>query len=206
MKNFIVFFKWINLPLMVLMILLVSSNAYAHRVSVFAYVEGDKVFTESYFSKKKRVHQGKIEVFDSKNEKLLLSGTTDDEGNFNFDIPAAARTAKCGLHIVLHASEGHRGEWNVEADELFPESEVKQQQPVKSEPEAAAKVVTGTVSSNELAAVETHIKALDAKVETIKRMIINQQEKGPGVHEIFSGIGYILGLFGVAAFFASRKK
>lgn len=28
----------------------------------------------------------------------------------------------------------------------------------------------------------------------------------PGIQEVFSGLGYILGLFGVAAFVASRRK
>jgi hypothetical protein len=42
----------------------------------------------------------------------------------------------------------------------------------------------------------------------IKRDIaaLNQQVTEPGMREIFGGVGYILGLFGVAAYVASRKK
>lgn len=42
----------------------------------------------------------------------------------------------------------------------------------------------------------------------IKRDIaaLSQQVSEPGMREIFGGIGYILGIFGVAAYFASRKK
>jgi hypothetical protein len=35
---------------------------------------------------------------------------------------------------------------------------------------------------------------------------LTQQVAEPGINEILGGIGYILGLFGVAAYFASRKK
>jgi hypothetical protein len=42
----------------------------------------------------------------------------------------------------------------------------------------------------------------------IKRDIgaLTQQVAEPGMREIFGGVGYILGLFGVAAYVASRKK
>jgi hypothetical protein len=35
---------------------------------------------------------------------------------------------------------------------------------------------------------------------------LSQQVAEPGMREIFGGIGYILGIFGVAAYVASRKK
>ena len=35
---------------------------------------------------------------------------------------------------------------------------------------------------------------------------LSQQVTEPGMREVFGGIGYILGLFGVAAYVASRKK
>ncbi len=35
---------------------------------------------------------------------------------------------------------------------------------------------------------------------------LSQQVAEPGMREIFGGVGYILGLFGVAAYVASRKK
>ena len=52
---------------------------------------------------------------------------------------------------------------------------------------------------------------LDTKVSRELRMIkrdiaaLSQMVEEPGMKEAFAGIGYILGLFGVAAFMASRK-
>ncbi len=191
------------------MITLFATQAFAHRVSLFAYVEGDTVFTESYFSKKREVHQGALEIFSTVSGELLLKGTTDDKGLFNFPIPEATKAERSGLLINLYASEGHRAVWTLTADEIFPDiSEPDSQTQTQPVPSPASKVelTQPTEPGLDLAELTAQVKTLTDKVETLKRLIISQQEKGPGVNEIFSGIGYILGLFGVAAFFLSRKK
>lgn len=48
--------------------------------------------------------------------------------------------------------------------------------------------------SEELRRIQREIAALRAELDK------------PGLKDVFSGIGYILGLFGVAAFVASRRK
>ena len=48
--------------------------------------------------------------------------------------------------------------------------------------------------SNELRRIQREIAALRADLDQ------------PGLKEVFSGIGYILGLFGTAAFMISRRK
>ncbi|WP_415717493.1 hypothetical protein [Maridesulfovibrio sp.] len=191
------------------MITLFATQAFAHRVNLFAYVEGDTIFTESYFSKNRKVHQGKLEIFSTASGKLLLEGSTDDNGLFNFQIPETTRMERSGLLINLYASEGHRAEWTLTADEIFPETS-EPSSGAQSSAAPAAEPMTETAlqteSNADLARLSAQVKTLTDKVETLKRLIISQQEKGPGVNEIFSGIGYILGLFGVAAFFLSRKK
>ncbi|WP_432736403.1 hypothetical protein [Maridesulfovibrio sp. FT414] len=135
-----------------------------------------------------------------------MTGTTDDDGNFNFDIPEEIKKSKSGMLIVLHASEGHRGEWTLQAEELFPGT-TEAADEVKAEIESTPQAPSSTpVPSADMAALNKRLDDLNNKVDAVKRMLISQQEKGPGVHEIFSGIGYILGLFGIAAFFSSRKK
>ncbi|KUG27159.1 hypothetical protein ASZ90_003006 [hydrocarbon metagenome] len=95
------------------------SEAWAHRVNLFAYVDGGRIVTESWFSKSSRVREGLIEVFDAATGEKLLSGTTDDQGNFAFDIPPAARQRKADLRITLKAGEGHGNETMVKAGEYL---------------------------------------------------------------------------------------
>lgn len=85
-----------------------SSSAYAHKVTVFAYVEDDTVFTESFFPDGKRVQGGKIEAYDE-NNKLLLNGVTNKEGQFNFDLPASN-----SIKIILDASMGHKDDFTLQ--------------------------------------------------------------------------------------------
>ena len=92
--------------------ILFACPAYAHKVSVFAYVEGAKVYTESYFSDGQPVKGGKILVYDSAH-KLLLEGVTDEKGLFSFAVPRVD-----DLSIVLEASMGHRGTYVLKRSEL----------------------------------------------------------------------------------------
>jgi len=36
-------------------------------------------------------------------------------------------------------------------------------------------------------------------------MLANLQEKGPSINDIFGGIGYILGLMGIAMYFKAKQ-
>ncbi|WP_421901852.1 hypothetical protein [Maridesulfovibrio sp.] len=201
--------KYLSVFFVTLALLTLSIPSFAHRVNLFAYVEGDTVYTESYFSKKRKVHKGKLEIFSTKTGEEILKGVTDNDGNFNFPIPDAIKMDRSGLLINLYASEGHRAVWTLTADEIFPETTEATEPALTPSPAPSSEspaVESPKASSSEIAQLTAQIENLTNKIETLKRLIISQQEKGPGANEIFSGIGYILGLFGVAAFFLSRKK
>jgi len=105
-------FEIIVIAIYFLYLLMISPSAFAHKVNIFAYVEGDTVYTESYFPDGKKVGGGIIEVYDSKGKKIL-EGITNAEGQFNFK-PAK----KDDLKIVLNASMGHRNSYTLSRDEL----------------------------------------------------------------------------------------
>jgi nickel transport protein len=92
--------------------LLLAGNAHAHRVSVFAWVQGDTVHVETKFSGGKKVKGGRIVVTDSSGVELL-TGKTDNSGEFSFKIPR-----RTDLKIILEAGMGHRAEWTVPADDM----------------------------------------------------------------------------------------
>ena len=92
--------------------LTIRTNVFAHKVNIFAYVEGDLVYTESYFPDGHKVERGTIEVYDSRKNKLL-TGVTDKKGIFNFRPPK-----KDDLKIVIIAGMGHKNSYLLSADEL----------------------------------------------------------------------------------------
>ncbi len=91
--------------------LLTASSAWGHKVHVFAWVEKDTVYTESYFSDGNKVVNAQIQVFDN-HEKLIMSGKSDNKGMFTFKLPECTN-----LRIVLNASEGHNAEFELAVDQ-----------------------------------------------------------------------------------------
>ena len=94
---------------------------HAHKVYVFARVEGDRILTESYFSDERKVKDGVIRVYDPSGEQLL-KGKTDEKGAFSFKIPQ-----ETDLRIALDASMGHRAEYVIKADELTGKVTIRRQ-------------------------------------------------------------------------------
>ncbi len=188
----------------VVSILFFCGIALAHKVMIFAYVEGDTVYTESKFSGGKKVINGKIIVYDSK-ERQLLKGKTDKNGEFFFKIPE-----KTALNIVLDAGMGHGNSWTIplsEIENLPGNNKEKKEDLHKTGVLEQKRELKLSGSSFNEKRIEIMIeKALDKKLKPIMRILIEDREKGLDVHDIFSGIGYIFGLAGVAAYISSRKK
>ena len=86
--------------------------AWAHKVNLFAYAEGDKVYTESYFADGQKVQGGEIEVTDAAVNKLL-SGKTDDKGIFSFPL-----TQKQTLTITVNSGMGHKNSYVLKKEEM----------------------------------------------------------------------------------------
>jgi len=95
----------------------------AHRVNLFAWVEGDTVHVESKFSGGKKVKAGKVIVTDPQGNELV-KGTTDEKGEYAFKIPQ-----KTDLTIVLIAGTGHRAEWTIAASEIQMPASAKKTAP-----------------------------------------------------------------------------
>jgi nickel transport protein len=172
-----------------------SSSALAHRATIFAWVEGDTVFTESKFSGGKRAVNSPVRVYDEKGREIL-NGKTDDRGEFSFKIPEMT-----ALKIVLEAGMGHRAEWHITEAELRGDLDVTpgSAKPVESFPER-----TTLLSSEEVKQIVED--SLDTKLRPIARRLAEMEEKGPSVTEVLGGIGYIFGLMGVALYFKSRGR
>lgn len=177
-------------------IILIGSNvnALAHKVTIFGWVEGDTVLTESKFSGGKKAINAPVVVFD-KDGKKLLEGKTDNKGEFSFKIPKVT-----DLRIVLNAAMGHKAEW------MIPESEIREAGPIvekKSAAEPTGPISVGLSKEEVQKIVED---SLDKKLRPIVRMMTESKNSKPSFSEIIGGIGYIFGLMGLALYFKNRSK
>jgi len=177
-------------------ILIISTSlpVLAHKVIIFAWVEGDTIFTESKFSGGREATGAQVLVFD-KEGKQLLEGKTDNKGEFSFKIPKLT-----DLRIILNAGMGHKAEWRI------PELEIKEAGSISEKKRAGefSQPINVGLSKEEIK--ELIEESLDRKLRPIIRMITESQSKGPSITEIIGGIGYIFGLMGVAIYFKNRGK
>ncbi|MFH1913847.1 MAG: hypothetical protein ABIK45_06200 [Pseudomonadota bacterium] len=208
-------------------LLCLATAGHAHRVNLFAYVDGDTVVTESGYSRSNRVNHGTIEVFDAAAGTLLLTGTTDAKGSFAFPIPEPARGGTMALRLTLSAGEGHQAEWTIAATELAatgqaadtaapapePALSALQSAPPNTAPQAMGH--SHLPAAHSQTQIEAQIQAqVEAQVETairrelapVKQMLAELSQAGPGVTEIVGGIGYIVGIFGIFAYLKSRTR
>lgn len=203
-----------SLLLLVLCLVLWAGPGWAHKVTIFAWVEGDTVHTQSKFSGGKRPKNSTVVVYDM-DENLLLEGKTDEKGEFSFKIPK--RTA---LKVALKASMGHLAEWTIPVEEIKGVAGSMEASAPEEDVEAAAQEaasltdVTGRAEVQEPTAaglsrreVQELIDAsLDKKLTPIVNMLAESLDRGPTVSEVMGGIGYIFGLVGVALYFLDRGK
>jgi len=186
----------ISLASLVLFLLMPASVVFAHKVNIFAYAEGDTVYTESYFSDGTKIKGAIVEIYDSQGTKLL-EGKTDEKGEFNFKLPK-----KDDLRIVLIASLGHKNSYTLSADELA--GIIASERP--QEPESRESEVKEVMQVN-LEQIKRIIdSSLNEKLKPIMRQLTKAQQKEVSFTEVVGGIGYIFGIMGIILYFASKKK
>lgn len=173
-------------------------HVFAHKVTVFAWKEGNRIFTESRFSGGKRVKNGRIEVYDDAGTKLM-EGRTDNQGCFSFPIPGEK-----GLDIVLKAGAGHQGHWKIPGDAPDDSPNNLTEKEKTANLEKTEKREDVQANPEELEAIVE--KVMDKKLKPVITMLKDQQVSGPSVTDILGGIGYIIGLTGLAAWLSGRNR
>jgi nickel transport protein len=200
----------------VTLLLLSSTSGWAHKVNVFAYVEGDTVIVEGYFSGKVKAQNSVVEVLDSDGKKIL-EGETDEKGIWRFKL-ADLPPIKGDIKIVLEGGMGHKADFTLsQADLLGSTQNTSAPQPKNEETKIAGPPLAAaqpSVQVQDLALLQKVVEdALDQKIQPLVKMLANQQkmlmeqkDKGPTITEIIGGVGWILGIVGVAGYFMGRSR
>lgn len=185
------------LALGIVVVLPMVSQVWAHKVNVFAWVEGDTVFVEGYFPGGKKSQNSLVEVFNPAGTKLL-EGRTNKKGEFSFKVPE-----RTDLKIVLTASMGHKNDFIIPASD-FQEVESSSSIPAQSLAESAKKSAPHPPDLSQLEGMID--RALDRKLAPVIKLIRDTRKEGPTISEIVGGIGYIFGLFGLVMYLKSRNE
>ncbi len=197
-----------QLLLSILLIPALCGPCFAHKVRIFAWQDGNNIITESKFSGGRAAQNATVSVIAIKTGQTLLSGRTDTAGIFQFPVP---KTDTKELQIIVDGGDGHKNSWDYTledtsaADNNPPPviSNSRNQPPRPAQAEQTTEPILPAVTVQELTRIIDTV--LDKKLAPIKRTLAENSEKGPTLQDILSGIGYILGLAGIAAYMQARK-
>ena len=181
-----------------LLLVAVAPAARAHKVNVFAYAEGDSVYTESYFTDGKKCRSATITVYTSSGTQVL-EGKTDDEGMLAFPIPRREE-----LKIVLNASMGHRAEYVLTRGEFPGGNDPLPAEAAVAQAFAAAEMPSPAEA--DIARAVDHIlnRRLSPLANAIRRLERKQEQIA--FRDILGGIGYIVGLMGLLYYVRQRMS
>lgn len=199
--------------------------AQAHRVNIFAWVEGNVIHTESTFSSGNKAQNSLVTATVKDNAAPIAEGRTDTDGMWSFTLSPQIIAAHPDILISLSAGEGHANTWTISGAEYAAEasatggaatapatsseSDTGDMPPFMEETAPASPHTTQAApGSPEMAAIVEHAveQALERKLAPIRRQLAESTQHAPTVQDIMGGLGYIFGLFGVAAYMQSRKR
>ncbi|MEM5831426.1 MAG: hypothetical protein QXO40_04440 [Candidatus Aenigmatarchaeota archaeon] len=173
--------KWV-----IFLFLLFSNLVFPHKVNIFAYKEGNKIFVEGYFPDGRPLKNSVVTIYDEKGNKII-EGKTDENGIFSFTMPDVNK-----IKIVLTGDEGHK------AEKFF---EIKEDKPLKSE--EGKRVEYKSFDKEDL------IKAIEEIIEKHMNNFLKEYKKDKEkerIKDIIAGIGYIIGIFGLYFYFIGKKN
>jgi nickel transport protein len=175
---------------------LAGRPAEAHSVFIFAWADGDRICTDSYFSKKNPVRGGTVRMLNTKGQELQ-TGLTDEQGMYCFGPPAEL----ADLVFIIEAGEGHRGEFSLTASDL-ENGGILAAAPEPSLDSAPAPLDSAPDSLDAAALRRLLREELQAQLSPIRKTLAenNAGRREAGWREIIGGLGWLAGLAGFALF------
>ncbi|MGF1723774.1 hypothetical protein [Photobacterium nomapromontoriensis] len=170
-----------------------SPQAYAHRMKVFAWVDGQAIEGEVYFSGGQMATDSTVEII--ANQNVIANTKTNAEGVFRFE-----NLAVLDYDVRADAGQGHVASYTVSASEFTVDAPAVA---TSSQADASAANAAPPVS----ASVNTaQLEQAIAKAIRPLREQIDQYEAKVRMHDILGGVGYIFGVFGLFVWFRARRQ
>ncbi|ADC61472.1 hypothetical protein [Allochromatium vinosum] len=193
-----------------LLLALMSQPALAHKLKVFAQTEGDWIRGRAYFVGGAGAGGARVEIQDSEG-RVLAELTPADDGSF------AYRTLAPVEHrLVARTGDGHSAQWTIAGetrqgafsppadprdDSGPPPTQPPADAPAPTAPLDHAPVAPQTIDPALIGAIE---QALARQTHPLAERL-NTLEERVRFQDVLGGIGYILGLTGLALWWRCRR-
>ena len=166
-------------------LLLAAGPAAAHKLKVFATLEGAEAVGSAYYAggEKAAGVPGRILGADG---SLVATFATGPDGTFRQTL-----AARMDHTILVESEDGHAATFTIRADEL-----------PRTLPGGPAATAAPSVDA---AAIEAAVEAAVARQVRPLREQLDAYESRTRVHDVMGGVGTIFGLFGLWAWLRSRR-
>lgn len=187
-----------------------SAPALAHKLQVFAFAEGARLSGSAYFAGGGAATGARIEVRDG-DGKVLAELAPDGEGRFVYTAAAPVD------HLILAITgDGHQAEWRVPAAEVaagFAPEESPAPETEKSDGGQVSAIIDkepSSVPANAMAALDPALesaieRAVARQIRPLREQLVAAEDR-IRFQDILGGIGYIMGLTGLALWWKSRRR
>lgn len=117
-------FTWLCI---VLMSALFSSDALAHKITVFCWFENGALHGEGYFNSGDPVQNSPVRVVNLESRHMIAETTTSEKGTFAVSVEDGAP-----IEVILDAGQGHRATWQSETGKTEEHKTIQHSQPEKT--------------------------------------------------------------------------
>lgn len=189
---------------------ILGSPALAHKLQVFAFAEGARIGGSAYFAGGGAASGARIEVLDEDGNKLAELAP-DGEGRFVYFAQAPVD------HLIRAVTgDGHQAEWRVTAAELAagfgPEGSIVGAAPRLDHDDLSAivEIHASPIPAASAATLDTALesaieRAVARQIRPLREQLVAAEDR-VRFQDILGGIGYIMGLTGLALWWASRRR
>lgn len=186
--------------LLALPMIALSQPALAHKMKVFAAAEGPVVSGYVYFSPGGRAQDAAVAAT-APDGKVVFQGRTDPEGGFRFEAGQRA-----DLRITANGGDGHEAGFTLKAAEL-PETlpSMPSAGPAATAP-ATVPAAVGPSAAQPPAELAALVEQSVARQVRPLREQLDAFEESVKWHDVLGGIGYIVGLGGLAYGLSMRPR
>ena len=198
------------LALTAALLILHGAPAYAHKLKVFATADGKTISGYAYYSGGARPRSVTIQLVGPNGEKLGET-RTNEKGEFTFEA-----AYKCDHIVTIDTGDGHGANWTVYSGELpdglpllagskggGPPAVAAGAEP-ESQDKGGNVPPLSDIQRAVADAVSKEIDPLRKQINKYREELQEYQEK-IRLHDILGGIGYIVGVAGLAFYLLGRR-
>lgn len=186
-------------------------QASAHSVYIYAWPDGSKICTESYFNRQSKVVGGEV-IMSGADGTELGRAKTGEDGGVCFDLPGTPDS----VTFTLLAGQGHKSEYILDGAELAEAVRAAAEERRQTGDASGTAQALSDSSGKSGVSPVANVRAEDIRA-IVREEMQNQlgplhralaeakSEREPGVRDIVGGLGWIAGIAALA-YWVARKR